>query len=82
MAPAGGTRAGGAWREGDPFALKVILPEELYLFVVHLDTAGRVELVFPFHDERRAGGIFSGTPPTGFPVGLRYRFLRRDSPWT
>jgi len=84
MAPADGTRAGGGWREGDPFALEVTLPEDLHLLVLHVDAGGRLDLVFPFHDaangtwsylghasSRLPGGSPVSIPAPGFPMNLR-----------
>jgi hypothetical protein len=84
MAPAEGTRSGAGWREGDPFVLQVTLPEDLHLLVVHVDAAGKLDLVFPFHDaatgawshlghasSRLPGGSPVSIPAPGFPMNLR-----------
>jgi hypothetical protein len=84
MAPADGTRSGGGWREGDPFVLEVTLPEDLHLLVLHVDAAGKLDLVFPFHDaatgawsylghasSRLPGGSPVSIPAPGFPMNLR-----------
>ena len=84
MIPVHGTRAGGGWREGDPFVLEVTLPEDLHLVVLHLDARGKLDLVFPFQDaatgawsllghasSRLPGGLPLSIPAAGFTMDLR-----------
>ncbi len=89
MRPLDGTRSPGSWTAGDAFVIEVLLSEDRFLHLVHLDANGELEFVFPLYDgdsktwdylghpdNRVSAGATVSIPAKGFPLDLAIQTTR------
>lgn len=89
MRPLDGTRSPGSWTAGDAFVIEVLLSEDRFLHLVHLDANGELEFVFPLYggdsktwdylghpDNRVSARATVSIPAKGFPMDLAIEATR------